>query len=326
VAIQEARPAARLRSGVVPLAAAVVAAAAAYAVPLLGPLLVALVLGAGLANSRLAVALEPDLGSTSAQLWLRLGVVLVGLRLPLEDIASIGVRGVAVVVVTVCATFSVTRWLGARLDLDARFVTLVAAGFSICGAAAVAAVNETVRARQRDVALAVALVTGCGTVMLVATPVLARLVGLRHEEAAVWAGASIHEVAQVVAAASLLGSGAVPLALTVKLGRVALLAPTYVVAARGPGRAARASPVRIPWFLVGFLGMVALRSTGVLPLGALTVGNQLATVLLSAGMFVLGADFRLRDLWPVPVHALWLAAAATATASGLSFALIVALW
>ena len=229
---------------------------------------------------------------------------------------------------TVCATFSATRWLGARLDLDARFVTLVAAGFSICGAAAIAAVNEAVRARRQDVALAVALVTGCGTVMLVAIPVLARVVGLSHEESAVWAGASIHEVAQVVAAASLLGGGAVPLAvaLTVKLGRVALLAPTYVVAARGRGPAAGTSSPRIPWFLLGFLGMVALRSTGLLPLGALAVANQLTTVLLGAGMFVLGAGFRLRDLWPVPAHALWLAGAATATASGLSLVLIVALW
>ncbi|MBR8640522.1 putative sulfate exporter family transporter [Streptomyces tuirus] len=143
-------------------------------------------------------------------------------------------------------------------------MTLLSAGFSICGAAAVAAVNDAVNARQRDVALAVALVTVYGSGMIVVVPLLADWLGLSDRQAAIWAGASIHEVAQVVAAGSAIGGGAIGVALTVKLGRVALLAPLYTVAARGSRTAGGRVPV-VPWFLTGFAIAVTVRSSGLVP-------------------------------------------------------------
>ncbi|GAA2032516.1 putative sulfate exporter family transporter [Terrabacter terrae] len=346
-----------------PLVAAVVATVVSRFVPLLGPLLLALVLGAVVANtawsrSRLLVG-----HASVTRLLLRLGVVLVGLRLPIGDIGAIGVRGVAVVAATVCITFAGTRLIGRRLGLDHGFVTLVATGFSICGAAAIAAVTDAVRVRQRDVALAVAMVTLFGSGMIIAVPWLARSWGLSQEESAIWAGASIHEVAQVVAAASLVGTGAVAVATTVKLGRVALLAPTYALAARGrrlagpvdgdadgdadgdgsgdgngdPAEEASAGVDRagadsaksvpvVPWFLVGFLVAVAVRSTGILPGAALSVSDSGTNVLLAAGMFGLGLGFRLAELWPAPRRALALAVASTVLAATASLCLILALY
>ena len=358
--------------------AAVVATVVSRFVPLLGPLLLALVLGAVVANTAWSRSRLLEGHAWVTRLLLRLGVVLVGLRLPIGDIAAIGVRGVAVVAATVCVTFAGTRLVGRRLGLEHGFVTLVAAGFSICGAAAIAAVTGVVRVRQRDVALAVAMVTLFGSGMIVVVPWLARAWGLSPEESAIWAGASIHEVAQVVAAASLVGTGAVAVATTVKLGRVALLAPTYALAARGRrlagpvganvrGDAAgdagvnaagdatgdvaadddtgaphsgktdngktdsgktdsgKAVPI-IPWFLVGFLVAVAVRSTGIIPAAALSASDIGTNVLLAAGMFGLGLGFRLADLWPVPRRALALAVASTVIAATASLSLILALY
>ncbi|HET9631722.1 MAG TPA: putative sulfate exporter family transporter [Terrabacter sp.] len=305
--------------------AAVTVTAVSRFVPLLGPLLLALLLGAVVANTSWSGSRLLEGHASVTRLLLRLGIVLVGLRLPVGDIAAIGLRGVAVVVVTVCVTFAGTRLVGRRLRLDPGFVTVLATGFSICGAAAIAAVTDTVRVRQRDVALAVAMVTLFGSGMIVALPWLAHTFGLSQEQAAIWAGASIHEVAQVVAAASLVGTGAVAVATTVKLGRVALLAPTYALAARGTRDAGRSVPL-VPWFLAGFVAAVVLRSTGLVPAGGLAAADLATNVLLAAGMFGLGLGFRLRDLWPVPPRALALALASTAIAATVSLSLVLGLY
>jgi uncharacterized integral membrane protein (TIGR00698 family) len=314
-----------VRHAVPPVVAALAATVLTHVVPLLGPLLVALFLGVVVANTRYAnLPLLKDHAVATRGL-LRLGVVLIGLRLPFGDIATIGVRGVLVIAVTVLTTHGLTRVIGARTRLDSRFVILIAAGFSICGAAAIAAINDAVSARQRDVALAVALVTLYGSAMIVTLPWLAGWMKLSDEQAALWAGASVHEVAQVVAVASVLGTGAISVALTVKLGRVALLAPVYLLAARdrGPGR----GPVPlVPWFLTGFALMVGVRSLGLLPDWLLSAADPVTSVLLAAGMFGLGLGCRGRDLWPVPGQALALATASTVVAAGTSLALITALY
>ena len=311
----------------VALAAALAAVAVSGLVPLLGALLVALALGTVVANTPLAHARALTGHAEVTKLLLRLGVVLLGLRLPLGDVAAIGVAGVLVVVATVVLTYAATAALGARLGLDRRLVTLLAAGFSICGAAAIAALADAVGARQKDVAHSVALVTIYGTAMIVLVPWAAAGLGLSEEQGAIWAGASIHEVAQVVAAASIIGPGAVAVATTVKLGRVALLAPTYLVAVRGAGAPASAGRVPLlPWFLVGFVLMVAVRSSGLLPGQLVEAADDVTTVLLAAGMFGLGLGLRLRELWPVPAGALVLATCSTLVAAGTSLALVVALY
>ena len=311
----------------VALAAALAAVAVSGLVPLLGALLVALALGTVVANTPLAHARVLVGHAAVTKLLLRLGVVLLGLRLPLGDVAAIGAAGVLVVVATVVLTYAATRALGSRLGLDQRLVTLLAAGFSICGAAAIAALADAVGARQKDVAHSVALVTIYGTAMIVLVPWAVAGLGLSEEQGAIWAGASIHEVAQVVAAASIIGPGAVAVATTVKLGRVALLAPTYLVAVRSVGAPASAGRVPLlPWFLVGFVVMVALRSSGLLPGQLVDAADDVTTVLLAAGMFGLGLGLRLRELWPVPAGALVLATCSTRVAAGTSLALVVALY
>lgn len=308
-----------------PLLAALAATTVSSLVPVLGPLLLALVLGAVLANlpvlSAEATAALADVSRTC----LRLGIVLLGLRLSVRDQLSVGWDAVLVVIATVAVTYAATCRIGDALGLDRSLVTLIAAGFSVCGAAAIAAVQDGVRAGRRNVALAVALVTLYGTAMIVLLPPAADLLGLTTEQAAVWAGASIHEVAQVVAAASLLGGPVVvALATTVKLGRVVSLVGVYVAAGRRDAAddvAPKGTPL-VPWFVAGFLLAVVLRSSGVLGGGVLGVGDQLATLLLAAGMFGLGLGLRVRDLWPVPARAVALATASTLVAATTSVVLI----
>jgi uncharacterized integral membrane protein (TIGR00698 family) len=306
------------------LVAGGLALALSLLVPLLGPLLVALIMGAIVANTPLAAQLGA--GSASAtKLLLRLGVVLLGLRLSVQGVLDVGVGGLVVIVATVAVTYIATVQIGDRLGLSRGFVTLLAAGFSICGAAAIAAVDDTVRAKERDVALAVAMVTVYGSGMILFVPWMGHVLGLPDFQAAIWAGASIHEVAQVVAAASLVGTGAIAVATTVKLGRVVLLAPMYAVASRRAETGAGEHAPRLPWFVVGFAIAIALRSTGALPSAGLSWASNLTTFLLAAGMFGLGLGIRGRELWPVPGRALLLASLSTLVAASTSLLLTVAL-
>ncbi len=314
---------ARTRAALPPLAAALAALLLSRVAPLLSPLLVAMVIGAVIVNTRLGRIPWLTSDAATTKLLLRLGVVMVGLRLPLDDVLAIGLPGVAVIVCTLTGTYWLTRRIGARMDLDHRFVTLLAAGFSVCGAAAIATVSDAVRARQKDVALAVALVTIYGSAMILALPWVAGLIGLSDHEAGIWAGASVHEVAQVAVTASVVGGGALAVAMTVKLGRVALLAPLYVLIARGnPDR--RNVPI-LPWFVVGFAIAVAIRSTVPLSDPVLSVADTATTLLLGAGMFGLGIGLRLKDLWPIPPAALALATASTLVAASISLTLILVL-
>lgn len=315
--------AAASRAGVVPpLLAAGVAVAVAPFAPLLSPLLLALVIGAVVANSPVADHATVAGHRPATTLLLRLGVAALGLQLPFTDILAIGPAGLAVIAVTVVVTFRGTLLVGRRLGLDEGFVVLLSAGFSICGAAAIAAVQDTVRAREKYVALAVAMVTLFGSALIALVPWLAEVIGLTDQQAAIWAGASIHEVAQVVAAGAVVGGSAVALATTVKLGRVALLAPITALLARG----AKGGPAPlVPWFILAFAGAVALRSTGLVPPSVLGVTDLATTLLLAAGMYGLGMGIRGRDLWPLPLQAMTLATVSTLIAGGTSLALVTLL-
>jgi len=280
-----------------------------------------IVLGSVVAN----VLPDGDRGSatSTARLALRLGIVGLGLQLSLSDVADVGPRGLLIILTTVAATWSLTHVAGRRWGMEPRLVTLIAAGFSICGAAAIAAVQDAVRARERDVATALALVTVFGTVLVVAIPAATHVLALSSEQGAVWADASIHEVGQVIAAASILGAAAVPTASVVKLGRVVLLAPAYAHAARTHRDTAERPVALVPWFIVGFAAACLVQ--GVLPTPVLDGAQHVTTFLLTVGMFGLGLDLRWAHLASIPARAIGLAAFATAvavTVSGVQVALM----
>lgn len=303
--------------------------------PLISPLIIALIVGAVIANSPLARLSTVTQSTAGAKNLLRLGVVLLGTRLSLESVAALGISGLVVIVATVVGVFTLTSWIGDRLGLDHGLVTLIATGFSICGAAAIAAVESGIRRRDEDVGIALAMVTIFGSVMILVIPAAGTALGLPSEQVGIWAGASIHEVAQVVAAASIVGTAAVTAATTIKLGRVALLAVTVGAARWRESRAevpADADPTTqariplLPWFLIGFILAAAARSAGLIPDAALPVFDNATTLLLAAGMFGLGLGIRIGNFFPMPWRVVILSAVSTAIAALIPLLLIISLW
>ena len=265
-------------------------------------LVVSLLLGAFVANVGLVdERLAPGLAFASRRM-LRLGIVLLGFRLALDDVGQIGgPPGIVVVIAVVVLTFFATRFLAGRLGVSGPLGLLVATGFSICGASAIAAMRPLSDADDEEVGYAIGLVTLYGTLAVVALPLLDRLLlGLGEEAFGWWSGASVHDVAQVVATASTRGETALETAVVVKLSRVVLLAPMLVAVsvARNRRIAGDASPrpPLIPLFVIGFLAAAAVRTAGLLGDDALDAIKQAETVLLAAAMVGLGASIRLADL------------------------------
>lgn len=326
-------PARRLLSWATSVAPGLGVAAVATGVALLAgrflhtisPLLIAIVIGAIVANvTTLPSRLRPGLTFASKKL-LRIGVALLGFQLVLGDIMGLGAGMVAVVFGIVALGILGTMFVGRLLGLSWTQRLLIACGFSICGAAAVLAVDGVVDAEEEEVLTAVALVVIFGTLMIPAVPLLASAFGLSELDAGLWAGGSIHEVAQVVAAGGAIGGAALAVAVVVKLARVVMLAPVIAVVSIRQRRLTDKTanikrPPLVPLFVVAFLACAALRTTGIVPADVLAGAKLTQTAFLTAAMFALGAGVNIAALRKVGLRPFGLAAISTVWVAGLALA------
>ncbi|WP_341359121.1 putative sulfate exporter family transporter [Georgenia sp. M64] len=300
-------------------------------VPIVSPLILAIVLGIVARNAGLLPAVARPGTQWSTKRLLRAGVVLLGLQLSLGEVLSLEVGELATIVATVAVTFLATRWVGARLGVSRTTSLLVATGFSICGASAIAAMSSVVQedeTTEDDVATSIAMVTLFGSLAIFVMPLLQGVAGLDDRQMGVWIGSSVHEVAQVVAAAAAVSTAALTVAVVVKLARVVLLAPMVaIVGATERRRATRAGlsgqdgaarPPLVPLFVLGFLAMVVVRSVDVVPDQVLEPAKLATTALLTAAMFGLGTGVHLATLRATGARAVALGAASTAIAATVS--------
>lgn len=251
--------------------------------------------------------------SLSARRLLRIGIVLLGLKLSLVDIAGLGLVTIIAIVLVVVLTFGVTLLLGRMLGLPGYQPLLIAAGFSICGASAVGAMSAVTRAKDSESATPIALVTLCGTLAIVLLPLARIPLGFDATEFGTWVGLSVHDVGQVVATAQIAGPVALAAAVVVKLTRVLTLAPMVAIvgaverrrtvafdAASGSTDAADARPTKrppiVPLFVLGFLAAVLVRTFVPVSDEVLEVADVLQTALLATALFALGTGIRFREL------------------------------
>ena len=260
------------------------------------------------ARPALTGVLRPGL-SVASKRFMRIGVVLLGLKLSLIDIAHLGWVTIATTVAIVAITFAGTYWLGRWFALPGHQPLLIATGFSICGASAIGAMSGVVKAKDEETATPVALVTLCGTLAIGVLPALWHPLGLGTLQFGHWVGAGVHDVGQVVATAQIAGSAALAVAVVVKLTRVLMLAPVVAIASvvehrrtlavSLAGTATDAGRTRlpiVPLFVAWFIVAVLVRSFVPLSEPVLGAADAVQTALLAMALFGLGSAVRLAAL------------------------------
>jgi uncharacterized integral membrane protein (TIGR00698 family) len=236
---------------------------------------------------------------------LRLGVGLLGVRITLGQIASLGLWPVLTVMVGVATTILFGFVLARRLGLSPMFGVLSGGAVAICGASAALAIASVLprsETRERDTVLTVVSITALSTIAMILYPVFALSIGLDHRQAGIFIGGTIHDVAQVVGAGYTISNETGDIATYVKLLRVAMLLPAVFaisfLCARNGGDGEGAHPT-LPLFLVGFAILVVVNSTGLLPPVAVALANGVSSWCLVAAIAALGMKTSFKALFAV---------------------------
>ncbi len=256
---------------------------------------------------------------------LRWAVAGLGFRLSVRELWAIGAPALAVIVVSTGSALLFGWWVARRLGVAEKLGLLLGVGGAVCGASAVVAAESVVHGEKQDAALAIGVITLFGTIGIVLYPLLGHALHMSPFVYGVWDGASLHEMAQVVAAGFGVSEEAARVATVVKLARIALLAPVVLYlgwSLRHRHReAGRAQVAPVPWFLVVFVLCAALNSTGWLPARVTDLVRRGDLWLLCVGMAGVGLQTGFSDLRSAGLRPIAAGAAQWAFISAASFAL-----
>jgi uncharacterized integral membrane protein (TIGR00698 family) len=291
-----------LFSGV--LACVVVSSAATFMAQQYGAPVMLLALLLGMAMNFLSAegACGPGIAFT-ARTVLRIGVALLGLRITAAQIAALGWQPILIVVISVALTITAAMIAARLLGFRGKFGLLTGGATAICGASAALALSASMPhhpLKERATLFTIVGVSCLSTLAMVLYPVFARALGLDAQQAGIFLGATIHDVAQVVGAGYSMSHETGDVATVVKLMRVATLLPVIVFASsltrlQGEATGGKRPPL-LPGFAVAFVGLVALNSTGFVPATAVALGNDISRWCLVAAVAAIGMKTSLRDL------------------------------
>jgi uncharacterized integral membrane protein (TIGR00698 family) len=282
--------------------------------PWLEALVIAILLGMAIRTfSRLGPRWDAGI-ALSAKMLLEIAVVLLGATVGAAAILGAGAPLLAGIVVVVALAILVSYGLGRAFGLPHRMATLIACGNSICGNSAIAAVAPVIGADGDDVAASIAFTAVLGVGVVLGLPLLAIALHMSPHGFGVFAGLTVYAVPQVLAATAPISSLSAQVGALVKLVRVLMLGPVVLVLSlltrserdetdeAAPGvttgqRPARGRPALhqlVPWFIIGFLILVGLRSAGVIPPVVLAPASKAATWLTIVSMAALGLGVDVR--------------------------------
>lgn len=245
----------------------------------------------------MGIPTDSTIGITfSSKILLRAGIILMGLRLNIEQIIAAGFSIVLTDIIVVTFTLIFMISIGKILSINPHISVLIAVGTAVCGAAAIVAVAPLIGAKKEFTAISVAFIAIIGTIVTIFYTFLYPILGLNSYDYGLLAGATLHELAHVIAAATPGGDVSSDTAILVKLGRVALLIPVAIILGiffnkkdpSTPTKKKKFKELPVPWFIFGFLIMCLINTLGVLSTQTTQMLIALSIFLLSMAMAGLG--------------------------------------
>ncbi len=268
---------------------------------------------------------------------LRLAIVLLGATFSFTTALSIGGRALLMVVGLMTLALIAAHALGRRLEVSGRLSTLIGVGTAVCGNTAITAVAPVIGAKDEETSFAIAINTLFGTLAVFLYPILGHALGLKDAFFGTWAGTAVNDTSQVVATGFAFSAAAGKVATVVKLTRNLLMGAVIVLMgllyARSGKSAAGSLAQRlkqsVPVFVLGFLGMCALNTLGVVRWASAELGRDLTADAQTAAKFLIlvalagvGLGTRLDAMRRIGLRPFWVGLLTTVVASGASFALI----
>jgi uncharacterized integral membrane protein (TIGR00698 family) len=246
-------------------------------------------------------AWRPGIAFAAKQL-LELAVAFLGASITFSSLVASGPALLGAIVAIVLLMLAVSYGIGRAFGLPTRLSVLIACGNSICGNSAIAAVAPVIGATSDEIASSISFTALLGVIVVIALPLLIPIVGLGETQYGFLAGMTVYAVPQVLAATVPVGPEAVEMGTLVKLVRVLMLGPVCVVLAiivhrvgqKAGGGAKLGFGKMVPWFILGFLGMLVLRSLGLIPDVLLDPVRLSAGALTTIAMAALGLGVDVR--------------------------------
>ncbi len=268
--------------------------------PYLEALVLAILLGVAIRAVWTPVARWAPGINVAAKFLLEVAVMLLGAAVSVRTVAAIGPALLLGIAGTVAVALPASYGIGRALGLPWRMAMLVACGNAICGNSAIAAVAPVIGADGDDIASSIAFTAVLGVLVVLGLPLLAPVLGFSVTQYGVLAGLTVYAVPQVLAATLPIGALANQVGTVVKLVRVLMLGPVVLALSLITGRLRDPAAKRpalyelVPWFILGFLAVAALRSLGLIPESLLNPLKLLATVLTTISMAALGLGVDVR--------------------------------
>lgn len=248
----------------------------------------------------------------SAKHILRVAIMLYGFRISFQQIMSVGIEGLVLDLFVVMTTLCLGTYVGMKLfKLDRHLALLISSGAAICGAAAVLAVEDVLKSEAYKATVAVGTVVLFGTLSMFLYPALqhAGIFGFNEINYGMYAGASVHEVAQALVAGNEVSTEAGDVAVIVKMTRVLLLVPVLIFLSLSESRLQKSStqkmPINIPWFAIIFVVMIGINSLHILPDWVVTLINKFDIVLLTMAMAAIGMETQFAKIKKVGLKPLY---------------------
>ncbi len=288
-----------------------------YGAPLtLMSLLIGLALNFLSADRRLTPGL-----TLAARELLRWAIVLVGARITIGQIATLGPEALAMVVLTIACTIGAGVFAARVFGFSTAYGILSGGAVAICGGSAALALSATLgerRIRQAELTLVLVGISTLSSLALVVYPAIAHGLGFSNAQAGFLLGGSIHDVAQALGAGYAYSDAAGETATIVKLARVAMLAPVLgIVALMFPAQleisGSKSKIAIVPWFVVGFFAMAGVNSTGIIPAQISHFAANCATAMLAVSVAATAIRSPLAEIMKTGPKPLIAVVAATAT-------------
>lgn len=253
----------------------------------------------------------PGLKFTSKKI-LKFAIILLGASLQIADVLRVGSMSLEVMFFTLLTCFGGGYFIGKALGLNWKLSNLISAGTGICGGSAIAAIAPVIDAEDTDIAYAMSATFLFDMAMIVLFPIMGRAMGLSDMAYGLWSGTAVNDTSSVVAAGYAFSEAAGDYATMVKLTRTLAIVPTVVVfalinvhlkkkeaLASGNSDSIRASVSfgkLFPWFILGFLAMVAVNSIGLIPASVASGAKTLSKFLMVSALAAIGLNTSFQDM------------------------------